>query len=125
MPVEDQMNLSAKVGAYESGWWTVIAVTGVVGLVLYAIVLFYLLRKLLPILLRERVRDHSHAFAFMAVFGIIIWIGLGWTNGGFPSTEILFGFLALAALEDRQRRTQVEHLNIGRQPVEHASLAAT
>jgi hypothetical protein len=126
MRSEDALWSSAKVGAYESGWWTVLAVTGVVGLVLYASVLLYLLRKLLPILLRERVSDHSHAFAFMAVFSIAIWIGLGWTNGSFPSTEIMFGFLALAALEDRQRKTQPEHLNIMRQPaVEHPSLAVT
>jgi len=123
--MENLMDSAAKVGSYESGWWTVIAVTGVVGLMLYASVLFYLLRKLLPILLRERVSDHSHAFAFMAVFGIVIWIGLGWTNGGFPTTEIMFGFLALAALEDRRRKTQPEHLSITRQPVEHPSLAAT
>ena len=97
---EDYLESSAKVGAYESGWWTVIAVTGLVGLILYLIVLIYLLRRLLPILLREKVRDHAHAFAFMAVFGIVIWLGLGWTNGGFPSTEIMFGFLALLAIED-------------------------
>ncbi len=103
---EDYLESSAKVGAYESGWWTVIAVTGLVGLVLYLIVLIYLLRRLLPMLLREKVRDHAHAFAFMAVFGIIIWLGLGWTNGGFPSTEIMFGFLALLAIEDGRSRQQ-------------------
>ena len=97
---EDYLESSAKVGAYESGWWTVIAVTGLVGFLLYLVVLIYLLRRLLPVLLKEKVRDHRHAFAFMAVFGIIIWLGLGWTNGGFPSTEIMFGFLALLAIED-------------------------
>jgi hypothetical protein len=101
---EDYLESSAKVGAYESGWWTVIAVTGLVGLVLYLVVLFYLLRRLLPVLLREKVRDHRHAFAFMGVFGIVIWLGLGWTNGGFPSTEIMFGFLALLAIEDEKPR---------------------
>ncbi|MEO6971709.1 MAG: hypothetical protein ABI217_12545 [Chthoniobacterales bacterium] len=99
---EDYLESSAKVGAYESGWWTVIAVTGLVGLLLYLSVLVYLLRKLLPVLLHEKVRDHRHAFAFMAVFGIVIWLGLGWTNGGFPSTEIMFGFLALLAIEDKK-----------------------
>jgi len=103
---EDYLESSAKVGAYESGWWTVIAVTGLVGLILYLIVLIYLLRRLLPVLLHEKVRDHHHAFAFMAVFGIIIWLGLGWTNGGFPSTEIMFGFLALLAIEDNERKRQ-------------------
>ncbi len=100
---EDYQESSAKVGAYESGWWTVIAVTGLVGLLLYLNVLLYLLRRLLPILLHEKVSDHAHAFAFMGVFGIVIWLGLGWTNGGFPSTEIMFGFLALLALEDQNK----------------------
>ena len=99
---EDYLESSAKVGAYESGWWTVIAVTGLVGMLFYLSVLLYLLRRLLPILLHEKVRDHRHAFAFMAVFGIVIWLGLGWTNGGFPSTEIMFGFLALLAIEDER-----------------------
>ncbi len=103
---EDYLESSAKVGAYESGWWTVIAVTGLVGFVLYLVVLFYLLRRLLPILLREKVRDHRHAFAFMAVFGIVVWLVLGWTNGGFPSTEIMFGFLALLAIEDAKPKTE-------------------
>ncbi len=103
---EDYQESSAKVGAYESGWWTVIAVTGLTGIVLYLIVLLYLLRRLLPILLREKVRDHAHAFAFMGVFGIVIWLSLGWTNGGFPSTEIMFGFLALLAWEDRKEASR-------------------
>ena len=111
MTMEDMMYSASNTGSYESGWWTVIGVTGFVGLVLYASVLFYLLRKLVPTLLRERVTSHSHAFAFMSVFGIVIWIGLGWTNGSFPSTEILFGFLALAALEDRQIKHQPQDLN--------------
>ncbi|MDQ3197721.1 MAG: hypothetical protein M3Q46_00810 [Verrucomicrobiota bacterium] len=100
---EDYQESSAKVGAYESGWWTVIAVTGLVGLIFYLTVLLYLLRRLLPILLREKIRDHQHAFAFMSVFGIVIWLGLGWTNGGFPSTEIMFGFLAVLAIDDEKQ----------------------
>ena len=123
LTMADLMYSAAKVGSYESGWWTVLTVSGVVGLVLYASVLFYLLRKLVPVLLRERVSDHSHAFAFMAVFGITIWIGLGWTNGGFPSTEILFGFLALAALEDRQSKSQPKHLNTRRQPLVYRTVS--
>ena len=100
---EDFLASSAKVGAYESGWWTVIAVTGLVGIVCYLSVLFFLLRRLLPILWREKVRDYPHAFAFLAIFNTVIWLGLGWTNGGFPSTEIMFGFLAVFALDDQRR----------------------
>ena len=99
---EDFLASSAKVGAYESGWWTVIAVTGLIGIVSYLSVLIYLLRRLLPVLLKDKVRDHRHAFAFLAVFNIFIWLGLGWTNGGFPSTEIMFGFLAIFALDDEK-----------------------
>ncbi len=104
---EDYLESSAKVGAYESGWWTVIAVTGLTGLILYVTVFFYLLRRLVPVLLEDKVHDHAHAFAFMGVFGIIIWIGLGWTTGAFPSTEIMFGFLALAAIADAKAKEPV------------------
>jgi len=123
MTMADMMYAASNTGSYESGWWTVIGVTGLVGLVLYASILFYLLRKLVPVLLRERVRSHSHAFAFMSVFGIVIWIGLGWTNGSFPSTEILFGFLALAALEDRQTKSDPERLMAAGRPVSQHAFA--
>ena len=68
-------------------------------------------------LLHEKVRDHRHAFAFMAIFGIAIWLGLGWTNGGFPSTEIMFGFLALLALEDEKQARQLLGREESVQPV--------
>ncbi len=44
---------------------------------------------------------------FLAVFGIINWILLGWSNGSFPATELMFGFLAYFALseEPQQRRS--------------------
>ena len=98
---EDVLEAASKVGSYESAWWTVLSVTGVVGMVLYVWVLLFLLFRLLPILIREKVRDHSHAFAFIATFGIINWVFLGWGNGSFPSSEILFAFLALIALKDQ------------------------
>lgn len=97
------LEAASKVGAYESGWWTVIAVTGAVGLLLYLVVLLFLLRRLLPVLIKEKVSDHAHAFAFLAVFGIINWLILGWTNGSFPSTEIMFGFIAVGALRHEMR----------------------
>jgi hypothetical protein len=98
---EDMIASAGKVGAYESGWWTVIAVTGLVGLLMYLSVFFYLLRRLVPILWREKVVDHRHAFAFIAVFGILNWLVLGWASGGFPGTEIMYGFIALCACQDR------------------------
>lgn len=103
---EDFLESSSKVGAYESGWWTTIAVTGLVGLLLYLSVMFFLLRRLVPILIRERVRDHRHAFALLGVLNISIWLVLGWASGGFPSTEIMFGFLALFALDDACKSTR-------------------
>jgi hypothetical protein len=102
----DVVDASSKVGAYESGWWTVIAVTGLVGLISYLLVFGFLLRRLVPILWREKVIDHSHAFAFLSVFGIANWLFLGWANGGFPGVEIMYGFIALCALEDHLRKTK-------------------
>jgi hypothetical protein len=103
---EDFLESSSKVGAYESGWWTTIAVTGLVGLLLYLSVMFFLLKRLVPVLIRERVRDHRHAFALLGVLNISIWLALGWASGGFPSTEIMFGFLAVFALDDARKRAR-------------------
>jgi hypothetical protein len=106
---EDGIKAAAKIGAYESGWWTVIAVTGLIGMVSYLSVFIYALRRLVPIILKEKVRDHRHAFAFLAIFNIVIWLGLGWTNGGFPSTELFFAFVAIIAFEDRKNSLPVRH----------------
>ncbi|MGI8436008.1 MAG: hypothetical protein ACR2NX_03770, partial [Chthoniobacterales bacterium] len=100
---EDLLASSSKVGAYESGWWTVTAVTGLVGLISYLLVFAYLLRKLVPVLWRERIADHSHAFAFLGVFGIVNWLALGWANGSFPGVEIMYAFIAVCAFQDRQK----------------------
>lgn len=100
---EDLLASSTKVGAYESGWWTVTAVTGLVGLISYLLVFAFLLRRLVPILWRERVADHRHAFAFLGAFGIANWLILGWANGSFPGIEIMYGFIGVCALQDRPR----------------------
>ncbi|MEP6820923.1 MAG: hypothetical protein ABI946_01090 [Chthoniobacterales bacterium] len=100
---QDLIASSSKVGAYESGWWTVTAVTGLLGLVSYLLVFSYLLRRLVPILWKEKVADHRHAFAFLGVFGIVNWLALGWGNGSFPGVEIMYGFIAVCAFQDRQQ----------------------
>ncbi len=87
---EDLLASSSKVGAYESGWWTVTAVTGLVGLVSYLLVFAFLLRRLVPILWKEKVADPRHAFAFLGVFGIANWLLLGWANGTYPGVEIMY-----------------------------------
>jgi hypothetical protein len=103
---EDLLASSSKVGAYESGWWTVIAVTGLVGLVSYLVVFAYLLRRLLPVLWKEGIADHRHAFAFLGVFGIVNWLALGWANGSFPGVEIMYAFIAVCAFQDRIQARQ-------------------
>lgn len=105
-PLEVGMANAARIGAYESGWWTVIAVTGLVGLLLYLAAFFYLLHRLLPILLRDGVQEPRHAFAFISVYGIVVWLTLGWAQGGYPGMELLYGFLALCAFEDRRQHAR-------------------
>jgi len=101
--LEDLMVSASKVGAYESGWWTVAAVLGLVGLLSYLLVFAYLLRNLVPILWKEKVADHRHAFAYLAVFWIANWLFLGWASGSYPGVEIMYGFIALCAFQDRER----------------------
>ena len=100
---EDYQESSAKVGAYESGWWTVIAVTGLVGLLLYLNVLLYFYASYFRFFCAIRSRTMLMLSLSWESSGLSSGLGLGWTNGGFPSTEIMFGFLALLALEDQNK----------------------
>ena len=102
--MESLMVASAGVGAYESGFWTVLAVTGAVGLILFAIVICISFVPCLRALMKDGISTHAHVFAFMGIIITGSWVILCWTYGGYPSLEILYLFLGKIALEDMARR---------------------
>ncbi|MGQ9661457.1 MAG: hypothetical protein ACUVWX_03855 [Kiritimatiellia bacterium] len=98
---EFKMEVAASMGYYESGLWTILASLGVVGGLLYVQIFTHLLRPIAPVLLREGIRDHAHAFYFLAVGGTIVWLVFSWIAGHFPSHELMLALIARAAYDDR------------------------
>jgi len=92
--------LAARMGAYESGLWTVLAVTGIVGAVLYVLIFRGLLTDVTLALFSTGIRNHADAFSFLAVSGALLWVVLCWISGHFPSQELMMAVIAKAAYDD-------------------------
>ena len=100
--MELMADIASKMGAYESLLWTVLAVTGVLGAILYIIVFYDLVKPVVRPLLRERIRDPAHAFYFLAVYNVVVKTAFCWIAGGFPSQELLMAAIARVACEDER-----------------------
>jgi hypothetical protein len=98
--------VSARMGYYESGLWTVLAVLGSVGAILYILVFWWLLRDIVGALLKNGVCDYRHAFYFLAISGILIWIVFSWISGHLPSWQLMLAIIAKAAYEDARHETR-------------------
>ena len=97
---------SADVGAYETAFWTLLAVLGIVGLLLYAWLLLELLRSILPALKSWRLQGPDFvivAWAGMAMIGAFFTCVL---FGSYPSFEIFLAVLAKGVIEDLRREQQ-------------------
>jgi hypothetical protein len=108
--------VSADMGAYESAFWTLLAVLGAVGLCLYALFLIWLLRQLLPALMKRKRRDATWALLFWACLWIVQWFIFAIPTGSYPSWEIFLGILALGALRDEEKKAPAPRPRI--EPVE-------
>ncbi|HEY8672009.1 MAG TPA: hypothetical protein VIL63_14290, partial [Terriglobales bacterium] len=94
--------VSADMGAYESGFWTVLAVTGAIGFVLYLVLLAQLFFRLYPRVYRSGIHDLPTGVGFWACLSIASWIAFCVPQGSYPSVEIFLSLLALAAYADAQ-----------------------
>lgn len=97
------VELASQTGYYEAGLWTVLAVTGMVGAMLYVFVFYFMLRDVFPVLLAERISDHANAFSFLAVSSTLMWLLLSWIYGHFPSQELMLAVIAKAALHEKRK----------------------
>ncbi|MDB6055805.1 MAG: hypothetical protein JWN25_3328 [Verrucomicrobiales bacterium] len=105
------LNQAADLGAYESGWFTVIATAGFCGILLVAGVLVLLIRKIYPIIRKEGVRSPALAFCFLGFYYMIIWVVFGWAAGGFPTNELVLSIVGLYTFgESAKQRGLVERV---------------
>jgi len=101
----DLMKSAADLGYYEAGLWTVLAVTGAVGGILYGMTLWKLAKPLWGWVWRERVRTISTAFGFIALSSTALWLAFGWIIGHFPSEQIVLLLIARSAYEEQKSET--------------------
>jgi len=102
-----RVELAAKQGYYEAGLWTVLAVIGAIGAVLYICIFYSLLRGVVPSLIANGIRYPADAFSFLAVSGTLMWLLFCWIYGHFPSQELLWAVIAKAACDDRHNQNKI------------------
>lgn len=103
-----QIQAASDSGAYESGWFTVLASMGVVGLVLFISILWVLLKGPLVYLTKKGMQGYEGGICFLATYFVLTWFLFGWIYGGYPLIEIVFGIIANAALQDLTTRESKE-----------------
>jgi hypothetical protein len=94
------VNISANVGAYESGLWTVLGLVGSLGFLLYALLFLYFLKRTMPYFLRRPRGTIWEGLIFWACFSSITWYFLSYYEGSFPSLELFLLILAADAVQD-------------------------
>ena len=102
--------VSADMGAYESGFWTVLAVTGLIGFGLYMFLLIDFFVRLFPRVWRSGIRDVPTAVGFWASLMIASWIIFCVPQGTYPSFEIFVAILALGAYADSPERGRLREI---------------
>ncbi len=99
-PFTLMVKVAADVGAYENSFWTVLAVTGLVGLGLYLTLMTVLF---IPIWKALESRSYPRdAFPLLSLAGFLIasWYLFMPIFGHFPSNEVFFGLLAYLTVKD-------------------------
>lgn len=97
---------SADVGAYETAIWTVLAVTGGLGFLLFSGLLIVLSRDAVRAVQAGHLRGGELAVCAWAAAAMIGWFPTCFLYGGFPSFELFLGFIAKAVVEDRREEQE-------------------
>jgi hypothetical protein len=104
------VQMVADNGAYESALWTVLAVTGALGFLLYAGLLVPWLWQLVRALREQRWRGEQFIVVAWACGSIAAWFAMMNYYGTFPSFEIFFAILAMALVVDRRNSKSGDNL---------------
>jgi hypothetical protein len=105
---ERALERATEVGAYETGWFSTLAITGVMGLGLYLALAWQYFRRPWEYLMRRGIAGPEGAFCFLGVFTMTMWFLFGWTYGGYPSFELVLLIVADVACGDLHRGAQTK-----------------
>jgi hypothetical protein len=96
------VGLAANIGAYECAVWTILAVLGTTGFLIYTFLYIQFWKRLWPYFLRRPRGTLAEGVVFWSIYGSILWFGTGYFVGGFPGFDIFVLVLAWALVEDGQ-----------------------
>jgi hypothetical protein len=99
--IEDMADVATRLSTYENAFFTVTATLGLVGLLLFMRALYWLYRPFAREILRRGIRSPGDAWALVAVQSLVVYVGLCWIAGGYPSAQIVLGSLATASWCER------------------------
>lgn len=99
--LEAMVTTAANTGAYEKGLWTVLAVTGLAGLLLYLNLFRWMFWYVGKNLWRYRIRSYGDAFGYLGIVASLIWLMLSWQVGSYPSFEIFCLYLGYQYIADK------------------------
>jgi hypothetical protein len=116
------VGIAANVGAYECGLWTVLAVLGAVGLLLYTLLFLQIWKRLWPCFVRRPRGTIWEGFFFWGAYSSFLWYATCYYQGEFPGLEIFLLVAACALVEDgrlpleKPEREEEPILDLGEQP---------
>jgi len=113
-PLEERVDVAARLATYENAIFTITATLGLIGLLLWARVLYWLYQPFAFKILRQGIRHSDDALAFVAVQTLIVYLTFSWIAGGYPSTLCVLGVLAAASFFERR--------HAGQRPVPNSTL---
>jgi hypothetical protein len=94
------VGIAANVGAYECGLWSVLALLGLAGGLLYLLFFLQLWKRLLPYFLNRPRNTVWEGLVFWGVYGSFLWFVTCYFQGKFPDLEVFLAVLACAIVED-------------------------
>jgi hypothetical protein len=106
LTLEDMADVAARLSAYENAFFTVTATLGLVGLLLFVRPVYWLYRPFAREILRRGIQSPGDAWALVAVQSLVVYVGLSWIAGGYPSAQIVLGSLAAVSWCERGRASQ-------------------
>jgi hypothetical protein len=94
------IEISANFASYESAFWTVVAVLGAVGFVLYALLFLHFFRELIPYFLQRPQGTLWEGLLFWGCYSIFIWYVTCNYQGTFPGLELVMIIMASDIIQD-------------------------
>ncbi|HEY1169827.1 MAG TPA: hypothetical protein VGH19_00535 [Verrucomicrobiae bacterium] len=100
---EHAIDQASDVGAYETGWFSVLANSGMFGFACYMALFMQFIGRPIAHLYRDGVKDVTGGICFISVYFTTMWLVFGWTFGAYPSFEIMLLIIANVAIYDAAR----------------------